>query len=142
MRMPKINTYLSFDGTTSEAMRFYEKVLGAKIDALMKFGDMPEAARMPGANVDKVMHAQLSLADGGILMASDWIGGMPYQGMKGFSIALTYGTAEEAKRVFDALAKDGMILLPLQPSFFAKSFGMLVDRFGTPWTISGGAGQA
>ena len=139
--MPKINTYLSFDGSTGEAMRFYEKVLGAKLDALMRFGDMPEAMRIPGAKADGVMHAQLSFADGGVLMASDWIGGTPYQGMKGFSVALTYDTAEEATRVFAALAKDGMVLLPLQPSFFAKSFGMLVDRFGTPWSISGGASR-
>lgn len=139
--MPRINTYLSFDGTTSEAMRFYETALGGKLDALMKVGDMPEAMRMPGAKVDKVLHAQLSLPDGSVLMASDWMGGAPYQGMKGFSIALTYATAEEAKRTFDALAKDGIILLPLQPSFFAKSFGMLIDRFGAPWSISGGAGQ-
>lgn len=140
--MPKVNTYLSFDGTTSEAMRFYEKALGAKLDALMKFGDVPETMRMPGVKAERVMHAQLSFANGDVLMASDWIGGTPYQGMKGFSVALAYATAEEAKRAFDALAKDGMVLLPLQPSFFAKSFGMLVDRFGTPWSVSGGAGQA
>lgn len=140
--MPRINTYLSFDGTTSDAMRFYEKVLGAKLDALMKFGDMPETARMPGVKPDKVMHAQLSFGDGNVLMASDWIGGTPYQGMKGFSVALAYDSADEARSAFDALAKGGMVLLPLQPSFFAKSFGMLVDRFGTPWSISGGAGQA
>jgi PhnB protein len=140
--MPKVNTYLSFDGTTSDAMRFYEKVLGAKLDALMKFGDMPEATQMPGGKADRVMHAQLSFATGDVLMASDWIGGTPYQGMKGFSVALAYDTAEEVKRAFEALANGGTVLLPLQPSFFAKSFGMLVDRFGTPWTISGGGGQA
>ena len=139
--MPKVNTYLSFDGTTSEAMRFYEKALGAKLDALMKFSDVPETMRIPGVKADRVMHAQLSFANGDVLMASDWIGGTPYQGMKGFSVALAYTTAEEAQRAFDALAKDGMVLLPLQPSFFAKSFGMLVDRFGTPWSISGAAGQ-
>lgn len=70
------------------------------------------------------------------------MGGGAYEGMKGFSVALTYETAEEAKRVFNALAEDGMVLVPLQPSFFAKAFGMLIDRFGTPWTITGGAAQA
>ncbi len=58
--------------------------------------------------------------------------------MKGFSIALGYETASEARRVFDALAKGGMVIMPLQPSFFAEAFGMAIDRFGTPWTISGG----
>lgn len=140
--MPKINTYLSFDGTAGEAMRFYEKALGGKLDALFKFGDMPEAKRIPGVNAERVMHAQLSLPDGGVLMASDWIGGTPYQGMKGFTVALSYKTAEEVQGVFETLAKDGMVVFPLQPSFFAKSFGMLVDRFGTPWSISGGSSLA
>jgi PhnB protein len=139
--MPKINTYLSFDGTAAEAMRHYEKVLGAKLDNLMRVGDMPDAARMPGASPDRVLHAQLSFADGGVLMASDRMGGGAHEGMKGFSVALTYESPEEAKRVFNALAENGMVLLPFQPSFFAKTFGMLIDRFGTPWTISSGAAQ-
>jgi PhnB protein len=139
--MPKISTYLSFDGTTAEAMRFYAKVLGAKLDMLMKFADAPNAAQMPKAAADKVMHAQLSFANGDILMASDWIGGGPYEGMKGFSVALTYEATKDAKRIFDTLVKDGMAILPLQPSFFAETFGMLIDRFGTPWTISAGTRQ-
>lgn len=135
--MPKINAYLSFDGTAGEAMRFYEKTLGAKLDQLVRVGDMPESARMPGAVPDQVLHAQITFPDGGVLMASDRMGGGPYEGMKGFAVALTYDTAEEAKRVFTALAADGMILLPPQPTFFAKAFGMLIDRFGAPWSISG-----
>jgi len=139
--MPKINTYLSFDGTAAEAMRFYEKALGAKLDMLMKFADTPNAAQMPRAAADKVMHAQLSFASGDVVMASDWIGGRPYEGMKGFSVALTYEEAKDAERVFDTLVKDGMAILPLQPSFFAETFGMLIDRFGTPWSVSGGTRQ-
>jgi hypothetical protein len=97
--MPKVNTYLSFDGTTSEAMRFYEKALGAKLDVLMKFGDMPETARMPGVKADRVMHAQLTFANGDVLIASDWIDGTPYQGMKGFlrRSRLSDGRGSEAR---------------------------------------------
>lgn len=139
--MPKINTYLSFDGSAAEAMHSYEEILGAKLDSLVKFGDMPNADHMPPGSAGKVMHAQLSVGDGGTLMASDWIGGRPYQGMKGFSIALGYESADEARRVFDALGQGGMTIMPLQPSFFAETFGMVIDRFGAPWTISGGARQ-
>jgi PhnB protein len=139
--MPNVNTYLSFDGSTAEAMRFYEGVLGAKLDVLLKFGDMLDAKQIPPGSADKVMHAQLSFKDGGALMASDWVGGRPYDGMKGFSVALSYDSADEARRVFDALADGGMAIMPLQPSFFAKTFGMVIDRFGTPWAISGGTKQ-
>jgi len=136
--MPKVNTYLSFDGAAVDAMRFYEALLGAKLDVLVRFGDLPNAGQMPPGSAGKVMHAQLFFADGSALMASDWIGAQPYEGMKGFSIALDCGSVEEARRVFNALAEGGMMILPLQPSFFAETFGMVVDRFGAPWSISGG----
>ena len=139
--MPKVNTHLSFDGNAADAMRFYERTLGAKLDVLMKFGDLPEAKQMPPGSAGKVMHAQLSFKDGGALMASDWIGGQPYGGMKGFSIALGYESVDEGRRVFEALAEGGMTVMPLQPSFFAETFGMVIDRFGAPWAISGGMKQ-
>ena len=140
--VPKIDTYLSFNGTAAEAMRSYEQILGAKLEVLMKFGDAPSGMRGPPGSDDKVMHGQLSFENGDRLMASDWIGGHPYEGMKGFSVALSYGTASEARAAFDALVKGGMTILPMQQSFFAEAFGMLIDRFGTPWTISGAARQS
>ena len=140
--MPKVDTYLSFDGTAAQAMRSYEQILGAKLEILMKFGDAPSGMRGPPGSDDKVMHAQLSFKNGDRLMASDWIGGHPYEGMKGFSVALSYETASEARTAFDGLVKGGMAILPIQQSFFAEAFGMLIDRFGTPWTISGGTRHA
>jgi PhnB protein len=139
--VPKVDTYLSFDGTAAQAMRAYEQILGAKLEILMKFGDAPSGMRGPPGSDDKVMHGQLSFKNGDRLMASDWIGGQPYEGMKGFSVALSYETASEARTVFDALVKGGMAILPMQQSFFAEAFGMLIDRFGTPWTISGGTSR-
>ena len=140
--MPKVDTYLSFDGTAAEAMRSYARILGAKLEVLIKFGDAPSGMRGPPGSDDKVMHGQLSFANGDRLMASDWIGGHPYEGMKGFSVALSYETASEARTAFDALVQGGMAILPMQQSFFAEAFGMLIDRFGTPWTISGGTRQS
>ena len=140
--MPKVNTYLSFNGSTAQAMRFYACALGAKLDVLFKFGDMPDAKQIPPGSADKVMHAQLSFKDGGVLMGSDRVAGLPYDGMKGFSVALSYESVDEARRGFDALANGGKVIMQLQPSFFAKTFGMLIDRFGTPWTISGGTKQS
>ena len=71
-------------------------------------------------------------------MASDSMVGQPYEGMKGFSLSLIYPTVADAQRVFDALAKGGQVHMPLQKMFWAEAFGMLVDRFGTPWMINGG----
>lgn len=136
--MPNVETYLSFNGNAAEAMSFYERVLDARLDVLIRFGDVPNAAQMPPDSAGKVAHARLSFKDGGALMASDSIGGKRYEGMTGFSVALTYETATEAERAFNALAAGGMVFLPLQPTFFAETFGMIADRFGVPWSISGG----
>lgn len=56
--------------------------------------------------------------------------------MTGFLVALNVKEPAEAERVFNALAKDGTIRLPLGETFFAIKFGMLTDRYGTPWMIN------
>jgi PhnB protein len=134
--VPQLNTYLVFNGNCAEAMRFYERTLGGKLD-LMTHADSPMAGQVPPENSNRVMHALL-MFEGGVLMASDSMAGRPYQGMHGFSIAAHYQTAEEAKRIFDTLADGGKIEMPFQKTFWAEGFGMLVDRFGTPWMVNVG----
>ena len=134
--MPQLNAYLAFDGTCAEAMRFYERTLGGKLEALIRNGDTPVAAEMPPGTADRVMHARLVI-DGQVLMAGDAMVGQPFDGMKGVSMTLTYPTAAEATRIFNALAEGGTITVPLERTFWAEIFGMLVDRFGTPWMVQG-----
>jgi PhnB protein len=138
--MPQLNPYLSFDGNCADAMRFYERVLGGKIEGMMTAGQSPMADQIPPGNADRIMHCALAL-EGGVLMGADAMNcgdGQPYQGMKGFSLTLSYKEAAEARAVFDQLADGGKVTMPLQKTFWAESFGMLTDRFGTPWTINGG----
>jgi len=134
--MHQLNAYLFFDGTCADAMRFYERTLGGKLD-LITHAESPVAAQSPPGSGDRIMHARLTI-DGGTLMASDSMAGQPYEGMHGFSLALEYPTATDAQRVFDALAAGGQVRMPVQKTFWAEAFGMLVDRFGTPWMVNGG----
>ena len=76
--------------------------------------------------------------DGGTIMASDVTSDMKYEPMRSISLAITYPSAADAKKAFDALANGGKATMPLNASFFADAFGMLVDRFGTPWILTGG----
>ena len=134
--MAQVDAYLIFDGTCAEAMRFYERTLGGKL-TLMTHAESPIAAQTPPGSANRIMHARLDL-DGRLLMASDSMVGQPYEGMKGFSLSLMYPAVADAKRVFDALADGGKVTMPLQKTFWAEAFGMLVDRFGTPWMVNGG----
>jgi PhnB protein len=135
--MPHPIAYLAFDGNCAEAMRFYERALGGKIEVMLSGADTPMASQMPKEAAHRIMHARLELPDGGTLYAGDAPGHLPYQGIHGVSITLNYDSVAEAKRIFDRLADGGKVSMPMSPSFWAKSFGMLTDKFGTPWIVNG-----
>jgi PhnB protein len=139
-----LTPYLSFGGNTREAFGFYEKALGAKIETMMSYADMPTSA-MPSEGCgdggapsgDGIMHACLALPGGAMLFAGDTPPGMPYEGVKGVMLALQYDTIDQAHTVFHALSQGGQVTMPLAPAFWAKTFGMLTDRFGVSWAVNG-----
>ena len=136
--MPALDSYLFFNGNCAEAMRFYERTLGGKIDMMMTYGQSPEPEHCPAGSQDRIMHAHLAI-DGRALMASDTPKGQESAGMSGFALSLNYPGVEDARRVFAALAEGGKVTMPLGKTFWAQAFGMLTDRFGTSWMVSGGA---
>lgn len=139
-----LTPYLSFRGNTREAFAFYEKALGARIEAMMSYADMPapaatdagcgDGARPDG---DGIMHARLALPGGAMLFAGDIPPGLPYEGVKGVMLAVQYDTIDQAQSAFHALSQGGQVTMPLAPAFWAKTFGMLTDRFGVSWGING-----
>ena len=134
--MTELSNYLSFDGNCAEAMRFYEKALNGKLVALLTHAQTPIADQTPPADADRIMHARLEF-DGGVLMAGDAPSASSFAGMKGFSLALSYDTEEQGRRVFEALSEGGKVTMPYGETFWAKGFGMVTDRFGTPWMVNG-----
>lgn len=139
-----LTPYLSFGGNTREAFAFYEKSLGAKIQAMMSYADMPASpapadgcADAGAPSGDGIMHACLELPGGAMLFAGDAPPGMPFEGVKGVMLALQYDTVDQAHGAFHALSQDGQVTMPLAPTFWAKTFGMLTDRFGISWAVNG-----
>lgn len=128
--------YLAFDGNCAEAMRFYAKVLGGKLE-VMTHGQSPYAAQVPKEHQQRVMHARLSLPHGATLFAGDCPPGTPYSGIQGVMVVLNFDSASQAERVFEELADGGRINMPMGESFWARRFGMLIDKFGCPWGING-----
>jgi PhnB protein len=134
--MSDLSAYLIFNGNCAEAMRFYERTLGGKLEMMMTGRESPASGHVPAEALDQVMHARLAL-NGRFLMASDAMG-MPTGEMTGFSLSLIYPTVEEATRIFGALAEGGRITMEPGKTFWSEYFGMLTDRFGTPWMVNGG----
>ncbi len=131
--------YLAFNGNCSEAMRFYERVLGlgAKLEMMISGADSPMAAQIPEEHAHRIMHARIRFDDGSYIYAGDAPVHIPYEGMKGVTITMSYPSASEGAQVFDALADGGNVIMPFQPTFWAKGAGMLTDKFGTAWAING-----
>lgn len=132
----KINAYLMFDGQCEEAFNFYVQCLGGKLE-LMRYSEAPDSAcgDLPAEYQQRIMHACLTL-DEQLLMASDSAPPYVYEGIKGCSIALNADSIAEAERLFAALAEQGQVQMPMQATFWATRFGMLVDRFGVPWMVN------
>ena len=130
----KMNPYLNFKGNCEEAMQFYAKVLGGKIEAMMPFEGTPAEEHVSPALRKHIMHACLKFGDTH-LMASDCPNDK-FEPMQGMYVALHPEKPEEAERIFRDLSEGGKVQMPLAETFWAKRFGMLVDRFGTPWMIN------
>ena len=130
----QVNPYLFFNGKCEAAFRFYEKVLGGKIDFMMTYGESPEAAKMPAEMKKNIIHARMSVGDK-TLMGSD---APPdrFDAAKGFTVNIGVEQPAEAERIFKELSKDGTIRMPMAETFWAQRFGMLVDQYGTPWMIN------
>ena len=138
-----LTPYLSFDGKTRDAFAFYEKALGARIETMMSYAEMPP---MPAGDAgcggpppggDGIMHACLALPGGAMLFAGDTPPGMPFESMRGVMLALQFDTTEQAQVAFHALAEGGQVTMPLAPAFWARTFGMLTDRYGISWAVNG-----
>jgi PhnB protein len=133
--------YLFFDGRAAEAMTLYKEALGGELH-LLRYSDAPADAGSPPpgcepADTQRVMHGMLQF-EGGSLMASDAPNSAMHQAMQGMSVNVSYDDAQRARRVFEALSPGAEVRMPFGPTFWADGFGMLVDRFGTPWMVGGG----
>ncbi|WP_343292376.1 VOC family protein [Vandammella animalimorsus] len=138
----KLSPYLYFNGNCADAMTFYAELLGGKLE-IMTYAQIPSDPDMPPlseADKTKVAHSQLMHNGERLLNASDSLpafcseGG--FQPMQGFQVAINVDTLAEGERIFRALSEGGQVQMPFAETFWAKGFGIVTDRFGTPWQVN------
>ena len=129
--------YLFFDGRAAEAIEYYRQALGAQVAMVMRFKDNPSPEHNPPGMEDKVMHSCLHIGGGPVMISDGNCGGRP--SFSGFSLTYDARDESEAKRRFEALAKEGTVEMPLGETFFAKAFGSVKDKFGVSWMVISGA---
>ena len=130
----KLNPYLSFNGQCEEAFKLYEQCLNGKITFIMTYGDSPMKEQAPPGWDKQIMHVTLALGDQ-VIQGSD-VPPEQYRKPQGISLSLNLKDAAEADRIFETLSRDGVVQMPLQETFWALRFGMVVDQFGIPWLIN------
>ena len=130
--MNGINAYLNFNGNCREAMEFYHRCLGGDLQ-LMPFSGSP--MKVPEGAGNLIIHARLE-AQGGVLMASDMMPGMPYQPGNNFWVSVSVPEPQTIEKLFAAFSANAKVSMPLQETFWASRFGMLTDQFGVNWMFN------
>jgi PhnB protein len=125
---------LAFNGECEAAFRLYEQYLNGTFTYMLTWGNSPAAADAPAGWGGKIYHATLKIGDTAI--AGGDVPPNRYEPPKGFQILLDMDDPVAAERIFQALAENGKVAMPLQETFWAARFGVLVDRFGIPWSIN------
>jgi PhnB protein len=128
---------LAFDGECEAAFELYARCFGGAVTTLLRYGDSPMAASTAPALHAKIAHATLTVGDVAVLSGAD-VAAEAFKQPAGFDVLVTLSDPAEAERIFSILAEGGTVQLPMQQTFWALRFGMVVDRFGTPWKINCG----
>lgn len=139
----KIEPYLFFDGRCEEAIGFYSRALGAKVEFMMRYAESPEPpppGMLPPGSEQKIMHASLHIGGALVMMSDGMCGGDT--AFKGFSLSLDCPDADQVREAFAALSVGGQVTMPLGKTFWAPLFGMVTDRFGVGWMVGVSADAA
>jgi PhnB protein len=131
----QVISYLNFDGNCEAAFNFYAKCMGGKIAAMLTHEGIPEAGQVPAEWRSKIVHARMTIGDQTI-MGSD-VPPSRFLKPQGFSVNIQVKDPAEADKIFRALAENAQAtVMPIQETFWAVRFGMLVDKFGIPWMVN------
>lgn len=128
----RLNPYISFPGTARDAMTFYQGIFGGDL-AINTFGEYGE---QDAAVADKIMHAMLETPSGFTLMAADTPPGMDYSPGNAITVSLSGEDGDALHRYWDGLADGGQVTMPLEKQMWGDEFGMVIDKFGTPWMVN------
>ena len=138
--MARVSTYLNFMGNTEEAFNFYRSVFGTEfIGPILRMGDSnPDGDSLSSAERQMVMHMELPILSGHVLMATDMLESMGHKLQVGnnTTIVLEPDSREETQRLYDALSEGSTEFSPLADMFWGATWGTCLDRFGVRWMFN------
>jgi len=126
--------YINYDGTAAQAVEHYKAALGAEVEELQRFGDMPNNPLGP-EHADRVMHVTLKIGETKIMM-SDAMPNHPYVAGGNVNVSLNFDDPAQTEACFKKLAEGGKVTMELHDAFWGAKFGMLVDRFNVQFMFN------
>jgi len=133
----RTSLHIHFSGQCKEAFEYYENVLNAKIGTMLSFGESPASESVPEQWREKIVHANINL--NGVEIAGDDVLPQRYKNPEGFYITLQFDDEQSTMRAFDSLSEKGVIIFPLQKTFWSPCYGIVTDQFGVSWKLNCGA---
>ncbi|MFN7923734.1 MAG: glyoxalase/bleomycin resistance/extradiol dioxygenase family protein [Bryobacteraceae bacterium] len=127
-----VSPYIAFQGNCKDAIEFYKSALDAQVLFMQKVGSSPMPEMGPAENI---MHCTLQAGDSTIMMCDDPRPGSVTAGGN-ISLAIGLDDPERARAVFANLAEAGTVIMPLERTYWAEAFGMVIDKFGIKWMIN------
>lgn len=128
-----LNPYLNFDGQTRAAMEFYKTVFGGELT----INTLEEGAGVSDPlTKDNIMHADLRVDNGMVIMAADDVGDAKSESATNCSLSLSGDNMQELSGYYEALKEGGEVIEPLTQAPWGDTFGMLKDRFGILWLVN------
>src|SRR5258708_14016750 len=130
----QLQPYLYFNGDCETAFKYYERVLGGKIEAMMSHAGTPAEQHVPAEWRNKILHARL-VGGAAVLMASDAPPGR-FHKPQGFSVPIQINDTARAGDRFRPFAAGRPVTLPFRETFLAARFGCLVAKTPRSLTLS------
>lgn len=134
MAVESLNPYLHYNGNAAEAIQLYEQALGAKVNGVMHYSDMP-GQTFSDEHKQRVMHANLSIGSSALMLADD-MPNAPSPASNG-QVLVNFTDGDSMVKSFHEMASGGTVVLALHNTFWGARFGIVVDRFGISWAFHG-----
>ncbi len=134
--LTNIAPYINFNGQASDAIEFYRHALGAEVEEITRWGDLPpEVGSFDGDAAKRVMYSRISIA-GQPICLSDVPTEMTVDLGSAHNVLLNFDNPDDLGRCFATLSDGGNVVMPVEHTFWNAKFGKVIDRFGVAWMLN------
>lgn len=139
--MARVGIYLNFMGNTEEAFTHYKSVFGGEFTTFQRMSDVPPDPAQPALpehEQNLVMHVELPILGGTMLMGTDMLESMGHALKTGNNVTISLEPDDlgETQRLFDELSAGGTDVAGLDRMFWGAYWGTCCDRFGVRWMFN------